>query len=113
MIVWYRQLGVNTNRQRFPKMAQIAGKLAAQIRETIDADGRTIYALAKDSGISRQQLGLFVRGESDMTLTIAAKLCETLGLDLVKRRQATGKQTGRDDARQASDLDAARVKRRA
>jgi predicted transcriptional regulator len=66
-------------------MPKIEGKLAAKIRAAIKADNRTIYALALESGTSRKQLGLFMRGESDMTLTIAARLCEVLGLELVEK----------------------------
>ena len=73
-------------------MAQIAGKLAAKILSAIEADGRTVYAIAKAAGINRQQLGLFVRGESDMTLTVAGKLCETLGLELRGKGRREAKQ---------------------
>jgi len=67
-------------------MAQIAGKLAVKIKSAVERDTRSIYALAAEAGVSRKQLGLFMRGESDMTLTIAAKLCEVLGLELTRRK---------------------------
>ena len=68
-------------------MAQIAGKLAAKIIEAIKADGRSLYALGEAASVSRKQLGLFMRGESDMTLTVAARLCEVLGLELTERKK--------------------------
>jgi plasmid maintenance system antidote protein VapI len=66
-------------------MPEIAGKLAAKIKAAIEADGRSIYALAEAGDLSRKQLGLFMRGESDLTLTTAARLCEVLGLELRAR----------------------------
>ena len=69
-------------------MAETTGKLAAKIKQAIERDGRTVYAIAKAAGIERKQLGLFMRGESDMTLTIAARLCEHLGLELREKRKS-------------------------
>ncbi len=65
-------------------MPEIAGKLAAKIKAAIEADGRSLYELTGGQKpiISRKQLGLFMRGESDLTLTTAGRLCEVLGLEL-------------------------------
>lgn len=73
-------------------MVESGGKLAAKMREAIAADQATRprHKLAKDAGIDRKQLYLFMLGRQDMTLTVAAKLCEQLGLELrqsAKRRK--------------------------
>jgi len=67
-------------------MAETSGKLAAKIKAAVEKDTRSIYALAHAAGIGRTQLGMFMRGESDMTLTIAARLCEVLGLELTDKK---------------------------
>ena len=69
--------------QRIPNMTKITNKLAAKIIAAVRADGRSLYALARDSGIQRKQLGLFLRGQQDMTLTVAARLCRELHLEIV------------------------------
>jgi predicted transcriptional regulator len=66
-------------------MPEISGKLAAKMRQAIELDTRSTYALAKEADVSRKQLGMFLKGDSDMTLTVAAKLCDVLGLELRQR----------------------------
>lgn len=56
------------------------------IRAAIRADGRTRYRLGKDTGIAQAVLGRFIRGERDITLGTATKLCRALGLRLVQGR---------------------------
>ena len=63
-----------------------ANKLAVMIAAAVRADGRSLYAIASAAGIQRKQLGLFMRGQQDMTLTIAARLCRELGLEIVGSR---------------------------
>ena len=55
------------------------------IRAAIRRDGRTIYRLSKDSGVNQAVLGRFMRGERDLNLRTADKVCRALGLQLVKR----------------------------
>jgi hypothetical protein len=52
------------------------------IRKAIAQDGRTIYRLSLDCGVSQAVLGRFVRGERDMNLRTASKVCDALGLGL-------------------------------
>ncbi len=52
------------------------------IRVTAKRDGRTVYAIARDSGVNSAVVGRFVKGERDVTLTTAEKLCRTLRLEL-------------------------------
>ena len=45
-------------------------------------DGRTVYRLSLDSGVSQGVLGRFLRGNRDVTLETADKICKALGLSL-------------------------------
>lgn len=54
------------------------------IREAIQRDGRSIYRLAIDCGVNQGVLGRFVRGERDMNLRTADKVCRALGLRLAQ-----------------------------
>jgi ribosome-binding protein aMBF1 (putative translation factor) len=61
------------------------------IREAMRRDGRTRYRLAKDSGVDQAVLGRFIKGERDLNLRTADKVCKALGLKLVKERRRHGK----------------------
>lgn len=65
---------------------------AGLIRATAKRDGRTVYAIARDSGVNSAVVGRFIKGERDVTLTTAEKLCRTLGLELrpARRRRKAG-----------------------
>lgn len=52
------------------------------IRATMKADGRTMYAIARDSGVNSAVVGRFFKGERDVTLTTAEKICRILDLEL-------------------------------
>jgi len=62
-------------------------ELAESLRAAIQADDRTPYRLAKESGVSAAMLSRFIRGERDLTLTTAGKLCAVLGLKLPPTRK--------------------------
>jgi len=62
-------------------------ELAESLRAVIQADDRTPYRLAKESGVSAAMLSRFIRGERDLTLTTAGKLCAVLGLKLTPTRK--------------------------
>lgn len=55
---------------------------AELIRATTQARGLTAYALARDSGVNSAVVGRFLKGERDVTLTTAEKLCRALRLEL-------------------------------
>jgi DNA-binding phage protein len=59
---------------------------ANQIRAAAKRYG-TPYALARDSGVNSAVVGRFMKGERDVTLTTAEKLCGALGLELRPTRQ--------------------------
>lgn len=56
------------------------------IRTTAKRDGRTTYAIARDSGVNSAVVGRFLKGERDVTIKTAEKLCRTLGLELRRVR---------------------------
>ena len=56
------------------------------IRSAVRKDGRSVYRLALDSGVNQGVLGRFMRGERDMNLRTADKVCRALGLKLTKGR---------------------------
>lgn len=60
---------------------------AEQIRATTEARGLTAYALARDSGVNSAVVGRFLKGDRDVTLTTAEKLCRALGLELQPARR--------------------------
>ncbi len=62
--------------------------LSDAIREAIRRDGRSTYALANDSGVSRPQIVRFINGTRELTLPVASKLCAALGLELRSVRRA-------------------------
>ncbi len=64
--------------------------MTAMIRRTMKADERTLYRLAKDSGLPYQTVHRFARGQrEDLMMGTAWRLCETLGLEL--RPKARGR----------------------
>lgn len=63
--------------------------LSETIRHAMHNDGRSLYQLAIDSGVSRGQLVRFANGQRELTLPAATKLCVALGLELRPVRQRT------------------------
>jgi len=61
--------------------------LSDTIRDAMKRDGRSLYRLAVDSGVSRGQLVRFFNGDRELTLPAASKLCDCLGLELRPRRR--------------------------
>jgi transcriptional regulator with XRE-family HTH domain len=57
--------------------------MIGQIREAIQDSGKTLVELSESTHVSPSQLSRFLRGERDLTLTSAARVCEVLGLRLV------------------------------
>ena len=65
-------------------MAKKSG-LTAALKAAIKADDRTLYKIAQEAGINLSMLLRFVEGDRDLQLSTAEKVCEVLGLELVKR----------------------------
>ena len=62
------------------------------IRAAIERDSRSLYRLAKDSGVDYAVLHRFANAERDLNLRTADRLCRALGLEL---RPARRKRKGR------------------
>lgn len=60
------------------------------IREAIRRDGRSLYRLEIDTGVAAAVLSRFMRGERDVNLRTADRLCKALGLEL-RQSQRTKK----------------------
>jgi hypothetical protein len=56
--------------------------LKGQLRQAIRGSGRSLNQLSIASGIGRDRLSRFVRGERGLGLDAAERLCEALGLRL-------------------------------
>ena len=56
------------------------------LRDEIKASGLTRYAVAKDAGISPEQVYRFMARTHDLRMATAAKIARALGLELVKRK---------------------------
>jgi len=55
-----------------------------QLRRAVEADGRTQYAVARSAGIKPELLYRFMSKGRDIRGATIAKLCQALGLVLVK-----------------------------
>jgi plasmid maintenance system antidote protein VapI len=61
------------------------------LRDAIDESGLSIYALAKDAQVDQSTLNKFARGErDDLTLSVAERLFEVLGLEVVSKARPRG-----------------------
>lgn len=57
------------------------------LKEAIRGSGQSLNKLAKESGVGSDRLSRFMRGERDLTLTAAEKVCVALGLRLAPERK--------------------------
>lgn len=69
--------------------------LAATLREAIQKDGRSHYAIAKEAAIQPDILDRFVRGERDMRLATAEKVAAVLQLELCSVSPSKGQRARR------------------
>jgi carbon storage regulator len=70
--------------------AEVGGSLMDRLRQAILERNESLNKLSGACGIDRGRLSRFMRGERDLTLTAAAKLCEALDLQLMSRTNAAG-----------------------
>lgn len=61
---------------------KINSSLAAQLRKAVADSGLSISELGRQSGVAVAILSRFMRNERTLTLPVASKLCEALGLKL-------------------------------
>src|SRR5690242_4039718 len=57
-------------------------RIADRVRELRGASGRSLEALAQQSGVSRSMISLIERGESSATAVVLEKLAASLGVSL-------------------------------
>jgi transcriptional regulator with XRE-family HTH domain len=53
-----------------------------KLRTAIKATGKSVYQVAKDSGVAHPVILRFMSGERDIRLETAEKLAQSLGLEL-------------------------------
>jgi len=61
--------------------------LVEVLRDAIRNSGQSLNQISKTTGVGSNQLSRFMRGERTLTLPVAEKLCDTLGLQLSKVRR--------------------------
>jgi len=59
--------------------------LVDQLIEAIRESGQSLNQLSVTCGVGRDRLSRFVRGERDLTLSAADKICRVLRLELVSQ----------------------------
>jgi transcriptional regulator with XRE-family HTH domain len=69
-----------------PKQKEEPG-LVKQLRDAIRTSGRSLNQLSKDCGVDTGRLSRFLRGERDITISAADRICRALGLTLTRRRK--------------------------
>lgn len=62
-------------------------KLSDQLRQQLEACGRTLYAISKETGIDQASLGKFRNGERGLSWQAVDKLGELLGLQIVTNKK--------------------------
>ena len=67
-------------------MKQKTPYLERELRRAIERTGLSQNKLAEVSGVSQTVISRFLRGERTLTLPIASKLVEVLGLELRPKR---------------------------
>ena len=56
------------------------------IRKAVESAGVSYNQLAHRAGIDQSQISRFMRGERDLSLAAADKLCKVLGLELTETK---------------------------
>lgn len=74
-------------RHTLHRMARKTSTVSGQLRSAILESGLTHYALGKQAGVAPNVLDRFMSGERGLSIGTIDKLCQCLGLDLVKTRR--------------------------
>ena len=68
-------------------MAKKLPPTVAMLAKLLEEDGRTVYQLAQDSGVSRQTIANLLDGSGAKTIAALEALGDALGHDLTWRRR--------------------------
>lgn len=68
----------------------ITDQLLAAVNEAVEG-GMSVYRLSQESGVQEITIGMWRRGEKGLNFASAAKIAETLGLELTKKKTARKK----------------------
>lgn len=60
--------------------------IVLELRRAIETNDKTIYAIAKGSGVSYGMITRFLSGERDLRLATAGKIAAHLGLHLAQKQ---------------------------
>lgn len=71
---------------------KINSHLGKQLRQAILDTGLSLYELGRRCKISPAMLSRFMRNERTVTLPIASKICDELGLELHPKKPKKGKE---------------------
>lgn len=63
---------------------------ATMIRQAVKRSGKTMYAVAKESGVSYARVHFFLAGKRDLRLGNAQRIAEAVGLELRPAKRAKG-----------------------
>jgi len=58
-----------------------------QLRQAVESCGQSLYAVAKTSGVSYPILNRWLRGQRGLSLGVAERLANYLGLSLTRTRR--------------------------
>jgi transcriptional regulator with XRE-family HTH domain len=61
--------------------------LVEELRQAVQGSGLSLNEIERRCGVSHAVLSRFLRGERTLTLPLAAKLCEALGLHLCRHEE--------------------------
>ena len=65
-----------------------------QLREAVRQSGKTMYRIAKDSGVTQPVLARFMAEQRDIRAATFAKIAAAMGLELRPKRQPTRRKDG-------------------
>ncbi len=66
-------------------MMTCMGRLLDEIRDAIEASGKTRYRIAQESGIAESMLSRLMSGERGLSIDALETLADYLGLEIVMR----------------------------
>jgi transcriptional regulator with XRE-family HTH domain len=58
--------------------------VVTQLRDAIRQSGQSLNAISRMCGVGSDQLSRFMRGERDLTLQTAERICQALHLELMR-----------------------------